>query len=262
MIPVILGILYLIQIFYLRTSRQMRHLDLESKTPLYSQVHDTITGLEHIRSFGWQNRVVDRSLSLLDDSQKPFFYLLSLQRWLGLVLDCCATAVGGIIVLIAVNWPNTTTQSSLGLSLLGIFAYSVALMALVERWTHLETSLGAVARLRSFVQDTPVEEDGPGVEDPGKDWPTSGKIQMHNVTSQYRYSLETFTTRAVSSSINRYSLRLNGQTQMALENVSTLIKPRQKVVLMGRTGRYVCSCTREKTREKRKYYSLINRFPA
>ena len=186
MIPIIFALLCVVQFFYLRTSRQMRHLDLEAKTPLFALLSETITGLEHIRCFGWEQRVLDNSLRLLDASQKPYYYLLSLQRWLGLVLDSCVTAVGGVIVAIAVNWPKTTSQSSLGLSLLGIFAYSIALMALVERWTSLETSLGAVARLRSFIQDTPQEVENLEAEEQPNSWPQSGHIEFKNVYSKYR----------------------------------------------------------------------------
>lgn len=42
---------YAIQIVYLRTSRQMRLLDLEAKTPLYKQLIEIMSGVEHIRAF-------------------------------------------------------------------------------------------------------------------------------------------------------------------------------------------------------------------
>jgi ATP-binding cassette, subfamily C (CFTR/MRP), member 1 len=40
-VPPLLLVLYLIQKFYLRTSRQMRFLDLEAKSPLYQQFTET-----------------------------------------------------------------------------------------------------------------------------------------------------------------------------------------------------------------------------
>lgn len=186
MIPIIIGVLYIIQLFYLRTSRQMRHIDLESKTPLFIQVNESSLGLEHIRSFGWQEKVLDGALQLLDNSQKPYYYLLSLQRWLGLVLDMTSTCVGAVLVAIALTWPGTTTEPSLGLSLVSVFAYSVSMMALVERWTTLETSLGAVARLRDLVRDTPVEKDGPGVTRQDQGWPHDGEIKFKKVGCQYK----------------------------------------------------------------------------
>lgn len=47
-------VVYLIQKFYLRTSRQLRQLDLETKSSLYTQFTETIIGLTTIRAFGWQ----------------------------------------------------------------------------------------------------------------------------------------------------------------------------------------------------------------
>lgn len=186
MIPVILVVLYLLQLFYLRTSRQMRVLDLAAKAPLYAKVSESITGLEHIRAFGWEKKCLSQSLDLLDYSQKSFYYLYCLQRWLLLVLDLIAGFIAVILVTIALNWKETTTQPALGLALLGLLSYSLALRNLVRNWTNLETSLGAVARLRRFVQTTPVERDGPGVVKPANGWPLEGTVKFTNVGARYR----------------------------------------------------------------------------
>jgi ATP-binding cassette, subfamily C (CFTR/MRP), member 1 len=50
--PPLLVVLYLIQRFYLRTSRQMRFLDLEAKSPLYQQFTETLEGITTIRALG------------------------------------------------------------------------------------------------------------------------------------------------------------------------------------------------------------------
>ncbi len=42
-----------LQKYYLRTSRQMRLLDLEAKSPLYSHFIESLSGLVTIRAFGW-----------------------------------------------------------------------------------------------------------------------------------------------------------------------------------------------------------------
>ena len=44
-VPICLATLYFIQKVYLRTSRQMRLLDLEEKAPVYSQFAETLEGL-------------------------------------------------------------------------------------------------------------------------------------------------------------------------------------------------------------------------
>lgn len=51
--PVALAV-WILQKYYLRTSRQVRLLDLEAKSPLYSHFIESLSGLVTIRAFGWQ----------------------------------------------------------------------------------------------------------------------------------------------------------------------------------------------------------------
>lgn len=204
LIPFLLVVLYVLQAFYLRTSRQMRLLDLEAKSPLYTQVSEMLTGIEHIRSFGWQSATIQKSLTLLDYSQTPFYYMYSIQRWLLLVLDMCAALMSTLLVAIAVLWTSSATQPSLGLALLAATQYSRTTRLWVVRWTALETSLGAVTRLQNFMNTTPVERrhtfgvNPDGERDPEhimeendleplRGWPTAGCIEFDNVNAMYRY---------------------------------------------------------------------------
>jgi hypothetical protein len=60
-----------LQKYYLRTSRQMRLLDLEAKSPLYSHFLESLTGLVEIRAFGWSNDfLVSQLVSLSSDEIK------------------------------------------------------------------------------------------------------------------------------------------------------------------------------------------------
>jgi ABC-type multidrug transport system fused ATPase/permease subunit len=55
-VPFLGVVVYAIQKFYLRTSRQIRVLDLELQSPLVAQFSETIEGLATIRAFGWQEK--------------------------------------------------------------------------------------------------------------------------------------------------------------------------------------------------------------
>jgi ATP-binding cassette subfamily C (CFTR/MRP) protein 1 len=58
----LLTLILVLQKYYLRTSRQMRLLDLEAKSPLYSHFLESLTGLVEIRAFGWSDSfLVSRS---------------------------------------------------------------------------------------------------------------------------------------------------------------------------------------------------------
>ena len=60
-LPFIIVILYILQKVYLKTSRQLRFLDLESKSPLYSHFTETLSGLTTIRAFGWQAQAASKN---------------------------------------------------------------------------------------------------------------------------------------------------------------------------------------------------------
>lgn len=90
--------LYFLQKFYLRTSRQIRHLDLEAKSPLYTHFTETLNGIVTIRAFGWQRGFLDEQLRLLDVSQKPYYLLFCIQRWLAVVLDLFVAVIATVLV--------------------------------------------------------------------------------------------------------------------------------------------------------------------
>src|SRR4051812_30954597 len=105
--PIILLALYFIQRFYLRTSRQLRFLDLEAKSPLYSQFMEILQGLATVRAFGWQSALEDKNRDLLDESQKPFYLLFAVQRWLTLVLDLIVAATAFMLIILVVKLRGT-----------------------------------------------------------------------------------------------------------------------------------------------------------
>lgn len=216
-IPFLLTILYGVQLFYLRTSRQLRLLDIEAKAPIYTHLAECSEGIEHIRAFQWEQQYLSKGLDLLDQSQKPFYFRFCMQRWLGLVLNLIVAATGVFLVALAL-YQGSTTQAALGLGLLKVMQIGPDLINLFEKWINLETSLGALTRIRSFEKEAPREGTEAGRDGnlsvPG-DWPQRGHIQVNNVTANYS---------------------LEGEDYTALHEVTVDIRPGTKVGLVGRTG--------------------------
>jgi len=52
MAPFVVALLYLLQSFYLQTSRQVRLLEIEAKAPLYTHFIESVAGSPTIRAFG------------------------------------------------------------------------------------------------------------------------------------------------------------------------------------------------------------------
>ncbi|EFY95497.2 ABC transporter, transmembrane domain, type 1 [Metarhizium robertsii ARSEF 23] len=216
-IPVCFLALYLIQKYYLRTSRQLRLLDLEAKSPLYTQFAETLAGLPTIRAFGWAPAFRADNHRRLDASQRPFYTMFCVQRWLQVVLDLFVAGVALVLVALALRAGGSSSSSAaVGLAMVNLIGFNQTLAEAVDQWTRLETSLGAVARLKWFAGNTP-DEDGPARHHrkhaslpPA--WPDRGAIALRNLVAAYRHS------------------------EPVLKGVSLTIQPGQKVGVCGRSG--------------------------
>lgn len=156
----------------------MRLLDLETKSPLYTHFTETLSGLTSIRAFGWQSKFNEENLARLDASQKPYYLLFCIQRWLNLVLDLFVAGIAVVLVALAIKLDDTSTGGTVGLALVNIINLSQSLSQLMNSWTNLETSLGAIARLKSFVQQTPDETKSSSIQPVPEDWPSKGELEI------------------------------------------------------------------------------------
>ncbi|KAF3011215.1 hypothetical protein E8E13_011623 [Curvularia kusanoi] len=184
-LPILLVTVYLLQRFYLRTSRQLRYMDLETQAPLIDAVQETMHGVSTIRAFGWQSASHRKFLDLLDRSQRPYYLLLCIQRWLSLMLDILTAVLATIVVSLAVTTPSSSSAGSLGLALLNILGFNGQLSVFVVAWTTIETSASAVSRCQSFEQTTPGEQSPLETAPPSQNWPVEGKIYIQNLRATY-----------------------------------------------------------------------------
>lgn len=212
-IPVCVVLISLIQTFYLRTSRQLRLLDIETKAPLFSHFIETLGGVSCIRAYGWSSEYMERSYEVLDASQKPYYLLWCIQRWLTIVLDLLAGGVAVMLVSFATQVRNGST-GFLGVALFNVINFSGVLQAFVTQWTQLETALGAISRVKAFFEDTAPESSGSEVENLPDDWPSAGVIVFENISASYETSVKP-----------------------VLDGFNLAIQPGEKVALCGRTGR-------------------------
>ncbi|KAH0284042.1 putative ABC transporter, partial [Aureobasidium sp. EXF-3399] len=185
-IPFTLCTVAIIQHIYLKTTRQLRHLDLENKSPLFSHLTEAVEGLATIRAFGWQSEAITKNDEHLDYSQRPYYMLFCVQRWLGLVLDLIVAALAVLVVTLAVKLRSDTRTGLLGVALNNVLSFNQALSAMVTAWTSLETSLGAIARVKSFASTTPSENSPDCHLAPPSSWPSQGVIQIQNISVRYK----------------------------------------------------------------------------
>jgi ATP-binding cassette subfamily C (CFTR/MRP) protein 1 len=185
--PFLIAALYLIQRVYLRTSRQIRFMDLEAKSPLYSQFTETLSGLATLRAFGWQDALERMHHTLLDRSQRPYYLLYAVQRWLTLVLDMFVAGLAVLLIVLIVELRDVLSSGLIGVALVNVIMFSQNLKLLLTFWTTLETHIGAIARIKSFTTNAVSEHEPQENQIPPSNWPSNGEIKFENVSAGYRF---------------------------------------------------------------------------
>lgn len=184
--PFLIVALYLIQKFYCRTSRQIRFLDLEAKSPLYSQFMECLSGLATLRAFGWQEALEEKNRKLLDRSQQPFYLLFAVQRWLTLVLDLFVAAIAVLLIVLIIKLRGVLNSGLIGIALVNVILFSQTLKMFLTFWTTLETHIGAISRIKTFTAEAVSEHLPEEKEPPPGAWPSKGAIEFRSVSAAYR----------------------------------------------------------------------------
>jgi ATP-binding cassette subfamily C (CFTR/MRP) protein 1 len=149
-----------------------------------SQFLETLAGLATIRAFKWENTIIARNHSLLNVSQQPAFLLPMIQQWLTVTVNCMVAVIATILVCLATKLRASSGLTSVGL--ISLMSFSDMLASIVRQWTQLETSLGAVSRLKNF-SEMAQSENLPGEKNvPPEVWPSKGAIEMRDVSATYK----------------------------------------------------------------------------
>jgi len=184
-VPVLVGVLWVIQKFYLRTSKQLRLMDIEAKAPLSAFLLETIEGVVSIRAFDRTGEFSSRNTELLNYSQRAAYMLLSVQVWLKMILDFVVALLAVLVTTLAVNFRSSQSLGFLGLALVNLISLSTSFKYLITFWANLEMSIGAVARIKRFNNDVEPEDDRQ-LPPPYTNWPVQGGIELQNVSASYR----------------------------------------------------------------------------
>ncbi|XRM42747.1 hypothetical protein ABZX51_005956 [Aspergillus tubingensis] len=186
-VPALLVSLVILQRYYLRTSRQVRLLDLEAKAPLYTHFTEAVHGVTTLRAFGMNPWFQEKLHMLLDKSQRPFYMLYCIQQWLTLVMGLIVAALAVIIVAMTTSLADQHNGAAVGVALSLILTFNSTISSTLRSWTSLETTIGAVSRVQQFAQDTPREanHDLMGSVVPGVSGHSQFTIAFDNVTAGY-----------------------------------------------------------------------------
>lgn len=148
---------------------------------LAKKISQTWEGLITIRAHGWQTDIRSDIHTSIDRTQEPFYLGYITKTWLKLVMAGVAGSLYVIVVGISVATREKVSGANIGVAFLNLISLGENRTSLITSWTSLEVSMGAVARIRAFVEGTPRESEIENPVDVAGDWPARGHLTFDKV---------------------------------------------------------------------------------
>lgn len=186
----LLALYYGVQRYYRMTSRELKRIEALTRSPLFAQFGETLTGLPTVRAFGQQARFIRRNELLMDSTNRASFVQTALQRWLGIRLE----SVGNLIILTAAvccylfRLPPALT----GLTISYALSVTSTMNWCIRQFTDLETQIISSERLGHYANHLPQERviaETAASSVAASSWPLDGSIEMRNLCMRYRPDL-------------------------------------------------------------------------
>lgn len=92
-IPVLSYIYFKIAEIYLLSSRELKRIESNNRSPLYSQFSETLTGISTLRAYGSEERFEKMNQLKIDNNHKPFHFIWVANRWLCVRLEFISVGV-------------------------------------------------------------------------------------------------------------------------------------------------------------------------
>ncbi|KAI1299646.1 Multidrug resistance-associated protein 1 [Halotydeus destructor] len=205
--------LYKAQRYYSMTSRQLRRLESNSRSPVYSHFCETVSGSTCIRAYQVEDKFNEECDRKNDVNNASFILSLCAICWLGLRLELLGNLNVLLAALFAVFSRGTVSPSTAGLFIGYALTAALNINLLVKSSTDLENNFVSVERCLEYTKtptEAPLEIQSTKPEDT---WPEHGVVEFANYSTRYRDGLD-----------------------LILKNINLTIEAGEKVGIVGRTG--------------------------
>ncbi|KAJ7926369.1 ABC transporter type 1, transmembrane domain-containing protein, partial [Mycena leptocephala] len=169
--------------YYLSTSRELKHLDAVSKSPIFAWFSESLTGVSSIRSFNQQSIFIKANQRHIDRNQICYLPSISLNCWFSIRLEI----VGGVIILVVTVLAMValiTTRVNAGLVRLvlsyGMNATSLLVCSgtVVRSASDVEQNIVSVEHILHQIEVSPESPHYIPEAKPKDSWPSQGKIEF------------------------------------------------------------------------------------
>ncbi|KAK3092515.1 hypothetical protein FSP39_003868 [Pinctada imbricata] len=203
-----------IQQYYRHTSREIKRITSITLSPIYAHFSETVSGLVTIRAFRESERFRQENLQHLDLNQRAQFAGCAVASWLSFRLQMMGVVMVTGISFIAVleHHFHGVNPGLVGLALSYALSVTNLLSGVVNSFSETEKQMVSVERAQQYIDNIPSEQlEGSLMVSPL--WPSNGVIVFSDVKLCYRAGLPN-----------------------ALDGVSFISQPGEKIGIVGRTG--------------------------
>ncbi|KAJ6497501.1 hypothetical protein C8R45DRAFT_898828 [Mycena sanguinolenta] len=207
---------YTFAVGYLNTGRDLRRMESNSRSPIFSDFGELLHGIVTVRAFSAEKRFLDNLHTRIDLTTKMWYTFWMTNRWLLLNFDFLGSMSVFFTSMFSIHF-LVDNAGLAGLAITSALNFTSSVYWACRFWTGLELDLNSVERVVEYL-DLPQEP--PAVIEsnrPPAYWPSSAKndslIVAENLTVKYAPDLPA-----------------------VLQDVSFQLKAGERVGLLGRTG--------------------------
>ncbi|KAJ6660867.1 hypothetical protein lerEdw1_017024 [Lerista edwardsae] len=211
LVPLLILFIFLRR-YFLATSRDIKRLESTTRSPVFSHLSSSLQGLWTIRAFNAEQRFQELFDAHQDLHSEAWFLFLTTSRWFAVRLDAlCAlfvvvTAFACLLLAHTLDAGQVGLALSYAITLMGMFQWGVRQSAEVE---NLMISVERVIEYTELEREAPWESD----KRPPPEWPSEGVVAFENMSFAY-----------------------SADGPLVLKHLSAVIKSKEKVGIVGRTG--------------------------
>ncbi|XP_075413485.1 cystic fibrosis transmembrane conductance regulator [Tenrec ecaudatus] len=229
-VPVVVAFV-LLRAYFLHTSQQLKQLESEARSPIFTHLVTSLKGLWTLRAFGRQPYFETLFHKALNLHTANWFLYLSTLRWFQMRIEMVF-----VIFFIAVTFISILTtgegQGTVGIVLTLAMNIMSTLQWAVNSSIDVDSLMRSVSRVFRFI-DMPTEERKPAKPiKPLKD----GQLSKVMVIENQHVKKEDTWPSGGQMTVKDLTARYTDGGNAILENISFSISPGQRVGLLGRTG--------------------------
>lgn len=201
---------------FIPASRELKRLRSATKSPVFSHLQESISGIDTISAYGQRERFSFKHANNLDKSITAYFNNLGCNRWLSMRLQGLSAIIvyaSTLSVLASTVSGSALSPGLVGLIMTYILDVTSTINAIIRQYAEVETRSVTLERLNEYCNLKPEAEMIVEDNRPPESWPEHGAIKFVDYETKYRENLDP-----------------------VLRDVNADINPGEKIGIVGRTG--------------------------